>query len=295
MVQPAQIRPTAKPGQVTYNTIVRGLRALGLNQSSRVVVHSSLSSFGQVAGGAETVVGAITAVCGAVIAPTFTYQTLLVPKVGPPDNGMEYGEDVAYVDFWRPDLPPHPNIGLIPATLLKHPAARRTQHPALSFVGIGHDVERLLALQTLDDPFAPLGWLADNGGDILLMGVTHRTNTTIHIAERRAGRPPFIRWALTHEKVVEFKWPGDSGGFDAITPHIKHIVTHGQIGQANVQRIPAGMLVKIALDVIRNDPRALLCNNEDCERCRDMRKRVSSDQSSVTSHQPALPPVGRPG
>jgi aminoglycoside 3-N-acetyltransferase len=274
MVQQAQISTASKPGQVTYNTIVRGLRALGLSQSSRVVVHSSLSSFGKVVGGAETVVGALTAVCGTLIAPAFTYQTLLVPKVGPPDNGMQYGDEVDYFDFWRPDLPPHPNIGAIPTTLLKHPAARRSQHPALSFVGIGADAERILALQTFDDPFAPLSHLADQGGDVLLIGVTHRTNTTIHVAEWRAGRRPFVRWALTSEKIVEFKWPGDSGGFDAITPHIKHLVVHGQIGQANIQRIPAGKLVEAAAALIRSDPQALLCSNEDCERCRDMRKRA---------------------
>lgn len=280
MVHPAQIRPASKPGQVAYNTIVRGLRALGLSQGSRVVVHSSLSSFGPVAGGAETVVGALSAVCGVVIAPAFTYQTLVVPRVGPPDNGMEYGATEADAEFWRLDLPPHAHIGTIPATLLKHPAARRSQHPALSFVGIGPDIERILALQTLDDPFAPLGWLADHGGDVLLMGVTHRTNTTLHVAERRAGRPPFIRWALTPEKIVEFKWPGDSGGFDSITPHLNPVVVHGQIGQANVQRIPAGRLIDVAVGLIRSDPYALLCNNEDCERCRDMRKRVAINQNS---------------
>jgi aminoglycoside 3-N-acetyltransferase len=188
---------------------------------------------------------------------------------------MQYGDDVEYLDFWRPDLTPHPNIGTVPATLLKHPAARRSRHPALSFVGIGPDSERILSLQTFDDPFAPLGWLADHEGDVLLMGVTHRTNTTLHVAEWRAGRKPFIRWALTPEKIVEFKWPGDSGGFDAITPHIRDRVVHGQIGQANVQRIPGGQLVQAALDLLRSDPYALLCSNEDCERCRDMRKRVS--------------------
>ncbi len=274
MVQPATIRPTHKIGGTTYNQIVRGLQAIGLSESSRVVVHSSLSSFGYILGGAQTVVGALTAVCGTIIAPTFTYQTLLIPKVGPADNGMEYGEDLDSVDFWRPDLPAHDTIGAIPNQMLKHPQAKRSDHPALSFVGIGRDVESILAKQTLEDPFAPLGWLADNGGDVLLMGVTHRTNTTLHVAEWRAGRPPFIRWALTPQKIVEFKWPGDSGGFDAITPHLRHIISHGQIGQANIQLIPAGQMVDIATDLLRQDPYALLCSLDDCERCRDMRKRI---------------------
>ena len=268
------MRPASKIGGVTYNQIVRGLRAVGLNENSRVVVHTSLSAFGYVLGGAQTLLGALSAVCGTLIAPAFTYQTLLIPKVGPELNGMGYGEDHGEVEFWRPDLPAHPTIGAMPNAMLKHPGHKRSPHPVLSFVGIGRDVDTLFAKQTLTDPFAPLGWLADNGGDILLLGVTHRTNTTIHVAEWRSGRPPFARWALTPEKIIEFKWPSDSSGFDAITPHIKDIVIHGQIGQANVQRIPAAPLLKIAEELIRHDPFALLCNNEDCERCRDMRKRI---------------------
>ena len=288
MVQPilkqAQIRPVSKSGQVGFHDIMRGLRAVGLSQSSRVVVHTSLSSFGRVVGGAQTVVGALTAVCGTVVAPAFTYQTMLVPGVGPADNGINYSDNSVSGDaeFWRPDLPTQDAIGAVPNALLKHPQAKRSSHPVLSFVGVGRDIETILAMQTLDEPFAPLAWLADNGGDVLLLGVTHRTNTMIHVGEWRAGRKPFLRWALTPERVVEFAWPGDSSGFDALTDSIKHVVIHGQIGTANVQRIPASELVKIVGDLLHKDPAALLCKDPECERCRDMRKRL---QSVATSHQ----------
>ncbi len=274
MVQPARIRPNSKINGVTYKQIVRGLRALGLNETSRVVVHASLSAFGYVLGGAETVAGALAAVCGVVIAPAFTYQTLLIPKVGPERNGMTYGDDQDQVEFWRPDLPAHRTIGSISNALFKHPAYKRSLHPALSFVGIGREVETILARQTLDSPFAPLAWLADNGGEVLMLGATQRTNTMLHIAEQRTGRPTFVRWALTPEKVVEFKWPGDSSGFEAITPYLTPVAIQGQIGQAKVQRLPAGQLVKIAEDLIRKDPFALLCHDADCERCRDMREKI---------------------
>lgn len=274
MVQQATIRPTTKTNGLTYTQIVRGLRAVGLNENSRVIAHSSLAAFGYVLGGAQTMVGALTAVVGTLLAPAFTYQTLLIPKVGPADNGMDYGEDLEGIEFWRPDLPAHDTIGIIPNLMLKHPQARRSSHPALSFVGLGRDVESILALQTLTDPFAPLSWLADHGGDVLLLGVTQRTNTMIHVAEWRAGRPSFVRWSLTPEKIVEFKWPGDSAGFEGLTAHIKNSVVQGQIGQATVKRIPADRLVETAVRLIRQDSTALLCNIEDCERCRDMRKRV---------------------
>ncbi len=264
--------PHATPGRVGYRDLVRGLREAGLTRHSRVVVHSSLSAFGQVAGGAATVVGALTAVCRTVVVPAFTYQTLVMPQVGPELNGTDYGTDGNYVpEFWRPDLPAHAEMGVIPNTLLRHWAAKRSSHPVLSFAAVGPDADELLAGQTLDDPFAPLAWLAEHGGDVLLLGVTHRVNTAIHLAERRAGRRQFVRWALTPQKIVELVWPNDSSGFDAIAEAVNPFVVRGQIGLANVQRIPAARLVEAAESLIRKDPTALLCHNPECERCRDAR------------------------
>ncbi|MBI3240928.1 MAG: AAC(3) family N-acetyltransferase [Chloroflexi bacterium] len=268
--------PLTTPGRVGYRDLVRGLREVGLTRHSRVVVHSSLSSFGQVAGGAATIVGALTAVCRTVVVPTFTYQTLVVPEVGPELNGMDYGSNGSYSpEFWRPNLPAHLDIGLVPNTLLGHWAAKRSSHPVLSFAAAGPDADELLAGQTLDDPFAPLKWLAERSGDVLLLGVTHRVNTTIHVAEERAGRKPFVRWALTPQKIVELAWPNDSSGFDAITDAINPHVIRGQIGLANVQRIPAVKLIEVAEALIQKDPTALLCHNPDCERCRDARARLT--------------------
>ncbi|MEK7787697.1 MAG: AAC(3) family N-acetyltransferase, partial [Chloroflexota bacterium] len=235
--------PHATSGRVGYRDLVRGLREAGLTRHSRVIVHSSLSAFGQVAGGAATVVAA----CRTVAVPAFTYQTLVMPQVGPELNGTDYGTDGNYApEFWRPDLPAHAEMGVIPNTLLRHWAARRSSHPVLSFAAVGPDADELLAGQTLDDPFAPLAWLAEHGGDVLLLGVTHRVNTTIHLAERRAGRRQFVRWALTPQKIVELVWPNDSSGFDAVAEAINPFVVRGQIGLASVQRIPAARLVEVA-------------------------------------------------
>ncbi len=44
---------------VTHQDLVDGLRSLGLDASSSVIVHSSLRAFGQVEGGAATVCAAL--------------------------------------------------------------------------------------------------------------------------------------------------------------------------------------------------------------------------------------------
>jgi len=273
-------RIVATPGQVNYHDLVRGLHDIGLNENSRVIVHSSLSAFGRVVGGAATVVGALTATCATVVAPAFTYQTIVTPQVGPDLNGMDYGVDGDVdheLEFWRPDLPVHETIGAIPNMLLRHWDARRSSHPVLSFAAVGRDAETLLATQTLDDPFAPLAWLADHGGDVLLIGVTHRVNTVIHVGERRSGRKQFVRWALTPNRVEEFSWPNDSSAFDALADPLRPATLQGRIGSAIVQRIPARTIVETAESLIRNDPFALLCASPSCERCRDARALIQNN------------------
>lgn len=258
--------------QVSFRDIVRGLRELGLNKNSRAVVHSSLSSFGQVVGGAVTVVGALTEVCGTVIMPTFTYQTLITPRVGPPKNGMTYTEDdLATAEMWSPDLPADPSIGAIPNAMLRHPDHQRSNHPTLSFASIGAEAKAILDMQTLAEPYAPLEWLSENDGDVLLVGVDHTANSTIHVGERRAGRRQFVRWALTPERVVEFAWPGDSSGFQELAPIVRPFTIMGTIGDARIQRIPARELLGAVETALRRNPNALLCDNPSCERCADAR------------------------
>ncbi len=53
-----------KTSRVDKEDIKRGLRELGVREGELVVVHSSLSSFGYVIGGADTVIDALLEVVG---------------------------------------------------------------------------------------------------------------------------------------------------------------------------------------------------------------------------------------
>lgn len=267
--------------QIGYRDVVRGLREIGLNQNSIVVVHASLKSFGHVVGGAETVIGALLAVCGTIVMPAFTYQTMVTPEAGPANNGMNYGvaADNVEAEFWNPDLKIHKDIGVIPETLRHHPSAKRSDHPVMSCMAVGKYANEILASQKPDDPLTPFAWVADHNGDVVMLGTSHATNTMIHVGEQRAGRKLFTRWALTPDSIVAVGWPGDSSGFNAIAPHIQRIVKRGQIGTSAIQRIPADELVNITQTLIRKDPTALLCSATDCERCRDVRKAITRPSS----------------
>src|SRR3972149_2316001 len=83
----------------SYRDWITALRDLGLGRHSRVLVHASIEAMNPIAGGVGTVVGALLATCETVVAPTFTQRTLLIPRVGPPDNGLTYESSNDEVDL----------------------------------------------------------------------------------------------------------------------------------------------------------------------------------------------------
>ena len=260
---------------VRLRDILVGLRDLRLADAP-VIVHSSLKSFGQVEGGAATVVNALAAAFNSVMVPTFTYKTMVTPLVGPLDNAITYGalqDQNQMAEFFTLRLPADPLMGVIPEMFRRHPRARRSNHPIQSFAGI--NAEKFLSAQTLADQLAPLGLLEQADGWVLLLGVDHTVNTSIHYAEKLAGRRQFIRWALTPKGVVECPgFPGCSAGFQAIAAEMEKFTRKVQIGGAHVQAIPSKMLFRVVTARIKKDPLALLCQQEDCERCNQIRSLV---------------------
>jgi aminoglycoside 3-N-acetyltransferase len=265
---------------IGFRDLVAAFRGLGIDPARPLITHVSLSAFGGVDGGAETVLGALLYCYEAVIMPGFTYKTMIVPEVGPPDNGITYGARDANLmaEFYRPRMPVDRIIGVIPEALRRHPMAHRSAHPILSFVGI--NASQFLKRQTLAEPLGPIGALAEAGGWVALLGVNHTVNTSIHYAERLAGRKQFVRWALTRNGIVECpRFPGCSDGFERIAARLQGMGRQAQIGEAQVLAYPLVDLVKIARGWISADPLALLCDRSGCERCQEIRRHV---QAQVT-------------
>jgi len=259
---------------LSYSDLKLGLTKLGLTDR-KVIAHASLKAFGQIEGGAETMLRILLASVRGVIMPTFTYKTMVTPQVGPPNNGITYGRDQDLNKMAEPfhaDMPVDPTMGILPEILRKHPLAKRSFHPIQSFAGINAD--ETINLQTIYNPLAPIGALAEQDGWVLLLGVDHTVNTSIHYAEKLAGRRQFVRWGLTMDRVVECPgFPGDSSGFNEIVPEIEKFVRRVRIGEAVVQAVPLKPLIETVTAIIKEYPPALLCQREDCERCREIRTR----------------------
>ena len=238
-----------------------------------VIAHAALKKFGYIEGGPKTVIQALLASCSSLIVPTFTYKTMITPEVGPPNNGITYGsgKDLnKMVEPFNQSLSPDKMMGILPTAVLREKGAMRTSHPILSFGGINSD--DILLTQTLFDPLAPIHALTEKDGWVVLINVDHTSNTSIHYAEKLAGRRQFIRWALMPDRVVECPgFPGDSSGFNAIEEHVPSDTIKVEMDSgAFIQAIPLKRLVDATVELIKNAPLALLCQREDCERCNEV-------------------------
>ena len=179
----------------TVATLTRDLRALGLAEGSVVIVHSSLSAIGWTAGGPQAVVEALlTAVGerGTIVMPTHTTQ------YSDPAGWQAPAVPESWIEIIRrerpafhPALTPTRGMGAVVECFRTHPRAKRSLHPLYSFAAAGPLADEMTR-QSLDDSMgehSPLAHLYARDALVLLLGVDHGNNTSLHLAEYRSGVP----------------------------------------------------------------------------------------------------------
>lgn len=236
---------------VTRQDIAAGLRAMGLWEEDGVMVHSSLSSMGYVEGGAPAVVEAFLEVLGpegTLMVPTFTH------------SGTEY---------FDPLESPSRN-GAITEAARRFPGAVRSLHPTHAVTVIGPDAEALvrddLERGALGKDCA-VDRLARRGGWVLLLGVDHQANSTIHIGEDYAGDPDRHKhWSPENPKRVILNHPehgeievlltsmmGSTVAFDRMDEALRARgqVTDGRIGEAKCQIMKGQDVIEATVDILK--------------------------------------------
>lgn len=258
---------------LTFNDLFLAFETLGL-QKKPVIAHASLRSFGHIEGGADTVITSLNHTVGALIMPTHTYKTMVTPVSGPSNNAIDYRRGQQWnrlSEPYRADMPADVMMGVIPESMRHWPEFKRSMHPILSFGGFR--AEKILQTQTIENPLAPLRALVELDGWVLLLGVDHTASTSMHFAEKLAGRKQFIRWALTQNGTLACPgFPGCSAGFQAIEPEVRIFTKTIQVGNATVLALPLRALMVRVIEMIKKDKYALLCDRSDCERCAEVRK-----------------------
>lgn len=244
---------------LTVRQIADGLAAGGLCPGDTVMLHSSYSSLGGVEGGPAGVIDAFRQVLGAA-------GTLLAPT-------LIFGGYQA--DFLR-DYPPSIDLrsepsrmGVLSEMVRTRCGAVRSIHPTSPAAGVGARAAALCGRHHLDDtavgPNSPWALNAAGGGWIVLLGVTHACNTTLHHLEEL-----HCDWLLP-PRWVEVSFVDTAGqgrtarirpyatGLKRDYPKIEPILLatglqrNIMIGQATVRLIrAAGMLERIGQEVRRD-------------------------------------------
>ena len=118
---------------VSQADLERALWKLGLDGSRDAICHSSLSSFGNVVGGASGIVKALGNAARTVVMPSFTYYTLVWP---PAQRSADWPQFLG--DAWRPAA----RARVVWVGLHRCPENAR-QHARVRYAaGKGHDPQR---------------------------------------------------------------------------------------------------------------------------------------------------------
>lgn len=173
-----------------------GFKKLGLKEGDNVIVHTSLSSLGFVCGGSQIVIEALLETVkesGTIMMPAQSWKNL-DPKAGVHwEEPKEWWQTIR--DNWPAydkDITPTNTMGAVAEMFRKWPGAKRSSHPARSFAAKGQNAEYLIKDHDLCNIFgeeSPIGKLYALDGKVLLIGVGHDKNTSLHLADVRAEYP----------------------------------------------------------------------------------------------------------
>jgi aminoglycoside 3-N-acetyltransferase len=184
------------PDPATISSIAHDLRALGVAPGMTLLVHSSLRSLGFVCGAAVAVIYALQEALGpegTLVMPTHT-SVLTEPAywVNPPVPTDWFEIIRNETPAFDPDFTPASHMGIIPETFRRGRGVIRSSHPTVSFAARGPRAVEIVGEHPLEyglGETSPLGALYALDAHILLLGVDHDRNTSIHLAEVRTEWP----------------------------------------------------------------------------------------------------------
>lgn len=180
----------------TVDSLSRDFRALGLEPGMTLLAHSSLSAIGWVCGGPVAVILALEK----VLTPE---GTLAMPTHSGDISDPAHWENPPVPESWWPairaEMPPYDpsltpthGMGAIPEAFRNQSGVVRSPHHSASFAAWGKRKDFIVQDEHADfcqNDQSPLGRIYELDGFVLLLGVGHDRNTSLHLAEYRAAYP----------------------------------------------------------------------------------------------------------
>jgi aminoglycoside 3-N-acetyltransferase len=159
---------------VNRTALAAQLRALGVREGGVLLVHTSYRAVRPVDGGPAGLIAALGDTLG-------LEGTLVMPSWGGDDDRP----------FDPAATPATPDLGVVADTFWRLPGVVRSAQ-CFAFAAAGPRAERITADPLPLPPHvpaSPVGRVYELDGQVLLLGVGHDANTTLHLAELIAGVP----------------------------------------------------------------------------------------------------------
>ncbi len=253
----------------TKEELIRDLtESGGLKAGDKIIVHSSMQEVGRVAEGTKMIVQAMKE----VITPA---GMIMMPALS------DVTDDCRFYIAKSPS-----RVGLITELFRLSEGVKRSKHPTHSATAWGTGIDELLAghenttAMGIGNPFTKA---AQAGADMIMIGCTLTTCTLVHAAEA-IHRTPYlgkvaygdfdkeltlIDYDGTEIKFPAVDLPGDGAGFGPVQEVLEQrgLITHWKLGDAKCLKFNALECLNIAVELVKNDYTALLCNNPRCGVC----------------------------
>lgn len=252
---------------VRRKDMVAAVRSLGVSEGELLLCHSSYKSFGdEVEGGPEGVARALVEAVGprgTVFVPTFNFAQY--PWEGPEVTRSATG--VITESFWR------------------MPSAERSSHPTHPVAGVGPAAQEILEGHERTHPFgegSPIWKLWKRGAWVLLVGVEHSSNSTVHVGEEENRLPYVVRtrvqkvWRDGAWAETTLRRPGDSNGFVKVGPALEKMgaVRECYVGASRFRLMRSADVMRAVAELVSRDKGALLCDEPTCGRCDEARRMI---------------------
>ncbi|MFX1497632.1 MAG: aminoglycoside N(3)-acetyltransferase [Promethearchaeota archaeon] len=176
----------------TKNSLKQDLKNLGIQEKAIIIMHSSLSSIGWTIGGPISVIKAMMEILtpkGTLIMPTFTGDNTEPSNWQNPPVPEKWWKIIREnMPEFEPMTTPTRGMGRIVETFRSFPKVFRSTHPVSSFAAWGKYAKKITKIHDLNSDLgenSPLSRIYDLDGQILLLGVSHESNTSLHLAEYR--------------------------------------------------------------------------------------------------------------